>query len=70
MTGLQCPRCHGTSHKVVSTDHGQNAIVRRRECLGCGNRFNTSESTEQVAGELAAIRRHLESLMEIVKGQA
>lgn len=70
MTGLQCPRCLQTNHSVVATDPGENAILRRRECKNCGKRFNTSESTEQIAGELAAIRRHLEPLVEIVKGQA
>ncbi|MBN1613305.1 MAG: transcriptional repressor NrdR [Deltaproteobacteria bacterium] len=47
---MKCPFCaHGENRVIdsrISKDGG--AIRRRRECLGCGRRFTTYESVEEV----------------------
>jgi len=46
-----CPACESGSSKVVDTRtaKGGRAIRRRRECLGCGQRFTTYERVEERA---------------------
>ena len=47
---MRCPSCAHLDDKVVDsrqTDDG-SAIRRRRECLGCGTRFNTFERLEEI----------------------
>ena len=47
---MECPKCHNLQSKVVDsrpTDNGRS-IRRRRECLNCGNRFNTYEQVEKI----------------------
>lgn len=46
---VRCPFCSSTSTRVVDsreTDPG-DAIRRRRECAGCGDRFTTYERVEE-----------------------
>lgn len=45
---MRCPRCDGTENRVVDTrtSRGGRAVRRRRECLGCGERFTTYEYVE------------------------
>lgn len=41
---MRCPYCQYASSKVVDTSHdNQGNIRRRRECLGCGQRFSSYE---------------------------
>ena len=45
---MKCPFCGGFDSKVVDsrpTEDGER-IRRRRECIGCGNRFTTFEVVE------------------------
>ncbi|MBW2108116.1 MAG: transcriptional repressor NrdR [Deltaproteobacteria bacterium] len=47
---MKCPYCGEMDNKVVDsrmTKEG-NTIRRRRECLGCGERFTTYERVEQL----------------------
>lgn len=46
-----CPACDSGSSKVVDTRaaKGGRAVRRRRECLGCGQRFTTYERVEERA---------------------
>lgn len=46
-----CPSCDSGSSKVVDTRaaKGGRAVRRRRECLGCGQRFTTYERVEERA---------------------
>ena len=45
---MRCPQCDGTENRVVDTrtSRGGRAVRRRRECLGCGERFTTYEYVE------------------------
>lgn len=45
---MKCPFCHEGELKVTDSRNApdQNAIRRRRECLGCGQRFTTFETVE------------------------
>lgn len=46
---MRCPSCASTEDKVIDSrtaDEG-SAIRRRRECLGCGQRFTTFERVEE-----------------------
>jgi transcriptional repressor NrdR len=43
---VHCPYCDSTSTSVVDTRDAGDAVRRRRECEGCGNRFTTYERAE------------------------
>lgn len=43
---MNCPRCQNEEIKVVDSRSHEQTIRRRRECLGCGERFNTFERFE------------------------
>lgn len=48
---MQCPQCGHLEDRVIdsrSTKEGR-AIRRRRECIGCGNRFTTYEYVENAS---------------------
>jgi transcriptional repressor NrdR len=46
---MRCPKCGGQDDKVIDsrTSREGSTIRRRRECLGCGNRFTTYEEIER-----------------------
>jgi transcriptional repressor NrdR len=43
---VHCPYCGSESTSVVDTRDAGDAVRRRRECGGCGNRFTTYERAE------------------------
>ena len=45
--GMHCPYCQNPETKVVDTriNEDGHSIKRRRECLKCGRRFTTVETT-------------------------
>ena len=43
---MHCPFCESSSTSVVDTRDAGDAVRRRRECAGCGNRFTTYERAE------------------------
>ena len=47
---MRCPRCGCEESKVVDSRPSENndAIRRRRECVGCGFRFTTYERCEEM----------------------
>src|SRR5579884_3043608 len=47
---MRCPWCAGVEDKVVDSRSAEDggAIRRRRECLGCGQRFTTYERLEEL----------------------
>ena len=46
---MKCPSCQSTDNKVVNSrlTSNETSIRRRRECLGCGERFTTYETIER-----------------------
>lgn len=54
---MRCPRCGADNDKVIDTRTVENNAVirRRRECLGCGNRFTTVERFEGI--QLSVIKK-------------
>ena len=42
---MSCPRCGSINTKVIDSKNNekQDGIVRRRKCLKCGKRWNTTE---------------------------
>jgi len=48
MTDMRCPKCGCQDDKVIDSRASREGatIRRRRECLGCENRFTTYESIE------------------------
>jgi transcriptional regulator NrdR family protein len=44
--GVHCPKCRSTRLMVKNSRPRDNAIVRRRECKACGERFNSWEFPE------------------------
>lgn len=46
---MLCPICQYSHSEVVRTTHddNRNLILRRRECLKCGNRFTTNEKLRE-----------------------
>ena len=47
---MRCPYCKSNDDKVIdSRTSGDAAVIRRRrECLGCGRRFTTYETIEEI----------------------
>ncbi len=47
---MKCPYCANLEDKVIDSRVSKDgyAIRRRRECLGCGKRFTTYESVEEI----------------------
>ncbi len=46
---MRCPYCGYEDSKVIDSRDVNEAIRRRRECLGCGARFTTYERLQTVA---------------------
>ena len=40
---MNCPKCNSMQVIVIITKRYPKEIMRRRECLDCGFRFNTKE---------------------------
>ena len=40
---MNCPYCGGNKSRVIDTSRDIRGVRRRRECQGCGQRFNTVE---------------------------
>jgi transcriptional repressor NrdR len=55
--GMRCPKCGRQDDKVIDSRASREGatIRRRRECLGCGNRFTTYEEVER--GGLVVLKR-------------
>lgn len=53
-----CPKCKSDTRVKDSRPHREDArvIVRRRECEGCGHRFNTQEGTVDIVASRTAKR--------------
>lgn len=52
---MLCPYCFHEETKVIDKRDTQGIIRRRRECLKCAKRFNTTENVEKV--ELRVIKK-------------
>ena len=46
---MHCPYCVQDETRVVETRASPGMTKRRRECLGCGRRFTTRESVEELS---------------------
>lgn len=44
---MNCPDCHHNKSEVIDTRTSGDGIRRRRQCLGCANRFTTFERIER-----------------------
>ncbi len=40
---MKCPYCSGKKTRVIDTSRSGQGVRRRRECVGCEQRFNTVE---------------------------
>ena len=54
---MRCPKCECLDDRVIDSRISKegDAIRRRRECLGCGQRFTTRESV--VRNDLVVVKR-------------
>src|SRR5499427_10273647 len=54
---MRCPKCGCQDDKVIDSRASREGatIRRRRECMGCGNRFTTYEEIER--GGLVVLKR-------------
>lgn len=43
---MRCPYCHFRDSKVTDSRANDDGIRRRRECIGCGERFTTVEAVQ------------------------
>lgn len=53
---MKCPYCGHNDSRVIDSRNVNEAIRRRRECLGCGSRFTTYERLQATA--LLVIKRN------------
>ncbi|WP_455965355.1 NrdR family transcriptional regulator [Methylorubrum aminovorans] len=51
---LRCPYCASGENRVIDTRHQAQCIKRRRSCMSCGNRWNTTETAESLMSFAAA----------------
>lgn len=60
-----CPKCSAGTQVVNSRTHriDETVIQRRRACVECGHRFNSFESTYDIAAKRAADRARRASVM-------
>jgi transcriptional regulator NrdR family protein len=63
---MNCPRCKTTETRVIGVTPTADAVRRRRECAGCGHRFNSFETTEDLAGKLHELEKRLGPVIELV----
>jgi transcriptional regulator NrdR family protein len=64
---MNCPICQSPKSSVSNTYAGDRQNKRRRQCERCGHRWNTFESTEDVARKLDEIQTALAPVLEKVK---
>lgn len=64
---MNCPVCQHPDNFVVRTDAEADEIKRRRECERCHHRWNTFETSEDVAEKLQQIKTALAPVAELVK---
>ena len=43
---MRCPYCHFRDSRVTDSRANDDGIRRRRQCIGCGERFTTLEATQ------------------------
>ena len=61
-----CPWCHSTKTKVTNSRFESRRKRRRRECLGCGERFTTLELTLDEYDQLDAHREKLARIRDAI----
>lgn len=65
---MKCELCHHPESFVIRTEQVKDATIRRRrECCRCGHRWNTYESNENAAAELARIKSALAPVAELIR---
>lgn len=58
-----CPECHKET-RVMDSRWSKNEAIRRRQCLGCGHRFSTTEAVGTRIATARAIQQQMESQMQ------
>jgi len=59
---MYCPKCGDLSKVVDSRLNGPGRVRRRRQCLGCGQRFSTLEMPFQEQAEIIDVPKLQEAL--------
>ena len=59
---MNCPKCGYGFSKVVDSREIQNGKKRRRECAGCGTRYNAIEILEEDYQNIMMVVRKMKSL--------
>jgi len=57
-TRFKTVRAHVEGHRKATNQPFRYQVFRRRECLDCGERFNTYELTESQICQLIAVGMH------------
>ena len=65
---MNCPKCGSNQAFVVDSRPADGSVKRRRECLFCGQRFNTVEIAaveyKTLEGKAKMLKRLLDKLKE------
>jgi hypothetical protein len=63
---LECPFCHESASAVLSSRGGvvESKVQRRRECVGCGERYPTKETLDQEGLERELAQKYGPSVLE------
>ena len=59
---MTCPYCGCGYTKIVDSRKREDSVFRRRECMECGNRFNTMEIDYD-------LYKHYEKLSRLSSGE-
>ena len=61
---MNCPKCGYGYSKVVDSRVIQNGKKRRRECLGCGIRYNCIETSEEQYEKMTSLFNKIKNFLE------
>ena len=67
---MNCPTCNHGAHRVLrAEERGDGSLRRRRECLGCGQRFWTIEALEVEYQKVEAIKDAFGAMRRLIPGE-
>ena len=61
---MNCPKCGYGFTKVVDSRYIPNGKKRRRECAGCGTRYNAIEISEEDYHNIMAVVKKMKSVQK------
>ena len=61
---MNCPKCGYGFSKVIDSRNIENGKKRRRECVGCGTRYNCIEISEAQYKKMTLLFNEIKNFLE------